>query len=144
MLPRAQPRSFYAAQTLEPSKWTLTDDYLPDDLTISSNGSARVVRICTAAFVHADPQVVRLDGVRGRFFSRRLHHQRDAPLRLHERALGRRLHCLRVASHLPLERLLTRRALSRRACGRALRRLRRRARRLRLRLRLVCACALGR
>ena len=30
--------------------------------------------IAAAAFAHATPQVVTLDGVRGAFFSRRLHH----------------------------------------------------------------------
>ena len=73
-VPQRQTRSFYAPQTLPPSKWILTGDHLPNDVSIARNGSAFVVRVASAAFVHASPQVVRLDGVRGRFFSRRLHH----------------------------------------------------------------------
>ena len=73
-VPRMQTRSFYAAQTLPASKWVLTDDYLHNDISMSTNGSHFIVRLSSAAFVHASPQIVRLDGVRGRFFSRRLHH----------------------------------------------------------------------
>ena len=75
-VPRQASRSFYGPQTLTASRWTLTHEHLADDMNIEfANGtSALLVRISSAAFVHASPQLVRLDGVRGRFFSRRLHH----------------------------------------------------------------------
>ena len=73
-IPQLQTRNFYDVQTLPPSKWVLTNDYIADDITIDTNGTARLVRISKATFVHAAPLVVRLNGERGSFFSRRLHH----------------------------------------------------------------------
>ena len=66
--------------SLNQSKWELVQDALIDDVQIEEvpaeggrEGGVRV-RISAAAFVLADPQVVLLDGVRGKFFSRRLYH----------------------------------------------------------------------
>ena len=76
-IPQLSTRSYYAAldeQAVPPSKWILAEEHIADDIAIATNGTARTVRISSHAFVHATPQVVRLDGERGRFFSRRLHH----------------------------------------------------------------------
>jgi surface protein len=69
-VPTAATRSSYGAQTLTITKWTLTDDYLHEDLEM--DGTA--VRVGAAAVAYADPATVRVDGVRGTFFSKRLHH----------------------------------------------------------------------
>ena len=76
-IPQLSTRSYYAVldeQAIPPSKWILAEKHIADDIAIAINGTARTVRISSHAFVHATPQVVRLDGERGRFFSRRLHH----------------------------------------------------------------------
>lgn len=64
----------YSAQTLKPSKWILTASLLGDDIEITREDSGDTVRITDRAFVNAAPRMVELDGVRGRYFSRRLHH----------------------------------------------------------------------
>lgn len=62
------------------SKWMLTNKNLDDDITIVKQDSAAATHLCAsvtisaATFVHAAPRLVLLDGQRGRYFSRRLHH----------------------------------------------------------------------
>lgn len=56
------------------SKFVLTTDKFNDDLKIENIGKDRVVTISEDAFYYANPFLVNLDGVRGRFFSKRLHH----------------------------------------------------------------------
>lgn len=55
-------------------KITLADEYLPDDIEIRVVDQNKEVRISKVAFYYANPYYVRLDGVKGRFFSKRLHH----------------------------------------------------------------------
>ncbi len=64
--------SNYDSKTL--SKFILTDTKLTDDLSIENNGEGNTVRISQDAFAYANPFLVNLDGVRGKFFSKRLHH----------------------------------------------------------------------
>ena len=59
---------------LAASKWVLTDKHLEDDITLGTTATLRAVTISTDAFVYATPRLVLLDGQRGRFFSKRLHH----------------------------------------------------------------------
>ena len=56
------------------SKFTLTDDFLENDIAVKKQDEGYEVRISTAAFYYANPFLVDLEGVRGRFFSKRLHH----------------------------------------------------------------------
>ncbi|MCY4119402.1 MAG: hypothetical protein OXG72_00570 [Acidobacteria bacterium] len=57
------------------SVWRLTDDFIDGDITIAvSENGAREVTISSAAFVNAAPRVASVDGKRGVWFSRRLHH----------------------------------------------------------------------
>jgi hypothetical protein len=67
-------RNSYNTQTLLPSKWVLTDSYLADDISIQKSSSGNVVTISTAAFVYAAPRMVLLNGLKGTFFSKKLHH----------------------------------------------------------------------
>jgi hypothetical protein len=75
-IPQRETRNFYSAQTLPMSKWSLVDEEIPNDIDIIVNITTgeRVVRVAVSAFVNAAPQVGSLDGIRGTFFSRRLHH----------------------------------------------------------------------
>lgn len=57
-----------------PAKFILTSDHLDRDLTVEKNGDSRTVTISEDAFFYANPFLVTLDGVRGKFYSKRLHH----------------------------------------------------------------------
>lgn len=57
-----------------PSKFTLTADHIADDITITKLDKGFEVRISKDVFYYANPFLVNLDGVRGRLFSKRLHH----------------------------------------------------------------------
>ncbi|MEI6305536.1 MAG: hypothetical protein WCP33_01820, partial [Deltaproteobacteria bacterium] len=67
-------RNSYNTQTLIPSKWILTPSYLTNDITIQKNSSGNIVTISTVAFVYATPKMVLLNGLKGTFFSQKLHH----------------------------------------------------------------------
>lgn len=56
------------------SKFRLTSEKLTDDLSVTDMGEGKEVSISVEAFYYANPFLVNLDGVRGRFFSKRLHH----------------------------------------------------------------------
>jgi hypothetical protein len=66
---------FSDVHELEKSTFVLTEDHLFEDITITNYGdTAKVVRISKDCFAYANPFLVNLDGVRGHFFSKRLHH----------------------------------------------------------------------
>lgn len=53
---------------------SLTTDHIADDILMEELNGGKVVTLATEAFAYANPFLVDLDGVRGRFFSKRLHH----------------------------------------------------------------------
>lgn len=53
---------------------SLTTDHIADDIQMEELNGGKVVTLATEAFAYANPFLVDLDGVRGRFFSKRLHH----------------------------------------------------------------------
>jgi hypothetical protein len=59
---------------LVPSKWTLTSRHIDGDIEVSYSPSGNQVTISADAFVYATPRLALVDGQRGRFFSKRLHH----------------------------------------------------------------------
>jgi len=67
-------RDPYGVQSLNPSKWELTTDFLEDDITITTNGVHRTVLISESAFVNATPKISLVDGKRGIYYSQKLHH----------------------------------------------------------------------
>ncbi|MCM1356831.1 MAG: carboxypeptidase-like regulatory domain-containing protein [Staphylococcus sp.] len=56
------------------AKFTLTSGHIADDITVAQLDGGYEVRISKDAFYYANPFLVSLDGVRGRLFSKRLHH----------------------------------------------------------------------
>ncbi|MBD5356231.1 MAG: hypothetical protein HDR88_04390 [Bacteroides sp.] len=64
----------YSYESLGDSKFILTNEKLTDDITLDKEIGGNIVRISQDAFAYANPFLVNLDGVRGRFFSKRLHH----------------------------------------------------------------------
>ena len=57
-----------------PSIWRLSNRQIQDDIRIEYRDGQRIVTIAEAAFVHATPLLAEIEGVRGRYFSKRLHH----------------------------------------------------------------------
>ena len=57
-----------------PSIWRLSDRHIQDDISVEYRDGQRIVTIAEAAFVHAEPLLAEIEGVRGRYFSKRLHH----------------------------------------------------------------------
>ena len=64
-----------AKSKFAPSKWSLVEESIENDIQITmARTGERTVRVSADAFVNAAPQAVTVDGVRGTYFSRRLHH----------------------------------------------------------------------
>jgi len=60
--------------SLLPSKWVLTSRHLVGDVEITYGANGNQVAISQDAFVYASPRLAMVEGVRGKFFSKRLHH----------------------------------------------------------------------
>ena len=56
------------------SVWRLSDRHIQDDIEVEYRDGQRIVTIAEAAFVYADPLLAEIEGVRGKYFSKRLHH----------------------------------------------------------------------
>ncbi len=56
------------------SVWKIVDTNIANDISIDTVDNIRVVTISKKAFVYANPSVGVLDGIKGRFFSKRLFH----------------------------------------------------------------------
>ena len=61
------------APSVEASLWRLSDRHIQDDLSVEYGDGRRIVTIAAAAFVHATPLLAEIEGVQGRYFSKRLH-----------------------------------------------------------------------
>lgn len=59
---------------LENAKFILTAHALDNDILVTDLGEGKEVRISKDVFQYANPFLVNLDGVRGKFYSKRLHH----------------------------------------------------------------------
>lgn len=62
------------APPVKASLWRLSDRHIHTDLDMEYRDGQRIVTVSTQAFVHARPLLAEIDGVRGRYFSKRLHH----------------------------------------------------------------------
>ena len=58
---------------VSPSVWRLSDRHIQDDISMEYRNGQRIVTIAEAAFVHATPLLAKIEGVRGTYFSKRLH-----------------------------------------------------------------------
>lgn len=73
ILPQANdPR--YLIHYLSPSIWKLSDRHIHDDIEVESQGDQKIVTITKTSFEYATPLVAEIEGIRGRYFSKRLHH----------------------------------------------------------------------
>ena len=67
--------NFYGESATVPySLWKLTQSHIQDDITVDIKNGQKVVTISEEAFTYADARLAEIEGVRGQFFSRRLHH----------------------------------------------------------------------
>ena len=55
------------------SIWKISDRHIQSDIEVVSEGEQKCVSITATAFVHATPLLAEIEGVRGRYFSKRLH-----------------------------------------------------------------------
>ncbi|MCY3871880.1 MAG: hypothetical protein OXG87_20210 [Gemmatimonadetes bacterium] len=62
-------------ETLEvpSSLWQLTHQHIQNDIEIRIQDGQKIVTLSREAFTYADPLLAEIEGVRGRFFSKRLH-----------------------------------------------------------------------
>ena len=56
------------------SLWQLTDQHIQNDIEIRIQDGQKIVTLSREAFTYADPLLAEIEGVRGRFFSKKLHH----------------------------------------------------------------------
>lgn len=52
----------------------LSDEEILEDISIEEIDGIRYATVSQSAFTYANPQIVKLDGIRGKFFSKRLYH----------------------------------------------------------------------
>ena len=52
----------------------LSEDEIYEDISIQEIDGIRYATVSQSAFTYAEPQIVKLDGIRGKFFSKRLYH----------------------------------------------------------------------
>ena len=55
------------------AKWILTESFIDRDIDFKTVNGVDVITVSRAAFTYATPQVVTVDGVKGKFFSKRLY-----------------------------------------------------------------------
>ena len=68
-------RNSYREQSLPASQWFLTSEHVADDIQFDTDTEGvRTVQISVDAFVYATPRIARVEGKRGAFYSKRLHH----------------------------------------------------------------------
>ena len=54
------------------SNWTLTEDFITDDITLTAVDDGLDVLLSTVTFTNANPKIAEVEGKRGKFFSNRL------------------------------------------------------------------------
>ena len=69
-----ETRYLEGEQSLPSSRWLLTPEHLPNDIQVTRRGGETTVRVSAAAFVNAERRVAKVEGKRGVWFSKRLHH----------------------------------------------------------------------
>ncbi len=58
---------------IDASIWRLSDRHIQNDISVEYHAGQRIVTITREAFVYAKPLLAKIEGVRGRYFSKRLH-----------------------------------------------------------------------
>ena len=72
-IPQAMNYPYDEEPTVPSSVWTLSDRHIQNDIAIEFRNGQHIVTIAKEAFTYAEPLLAEIEGVRGRFFSKRLH-----------------------------------------------------------------------
>ena len=72
-IPQAMGTDYKYDPSLPARRWILTTDFINEDIDLAKRAQGEV-RVSTAAFTYAAPMVAEIQGVRGLYFSKRLHH----------------------------------------------------------------------
>lgn len=72
-IPQKMGTDYKFDPSLPTRRWTLTTDFINEDIDLGKLAAGEV-RVSTAAFTYAAPVVAEIEGVRGLYFSKRLHH----------------------------------------------------------------------
>ena len=72
-VPQAMNDPYGEEPTVPASVWMLSDRHLQNDIAVEMRDGQRIVSVAKAAFTYAEPLLAEIEGVRGRFFSKRLH-----------------------------------------------------------------------
>ena len=73
-IPQKKNRIYDKDPRVPISLWKLSDRHIQDDIEIEFQGDTKVVTVAEEAFTYANPLLAEIEGVRGRYFSKRLHH----------------------------------------------------------------------
>ena len=73
-IPQPVNNFYEESATIPYSLWKLTKNHIQDDIAVNIESGQKIVTISEEAFTYADARLAEIEGVRGRFFSRRLHH----------------------------------------------------------------------
>ena len=74
-IPQRKRRSSSGEQSLPPSQWSMVSEHVAADIRIDTDtDGSRTVSISVDAFVYATPRIARVEGKRGAYYSKSLHH----------------------------------------------------------------------
>ena len=73
-IPQASNNPYAETPTVPPSLWRLSDEHIQNDLKVMVQNGQKIVTLSLETLSYAEPLLAEIDGVRGRFFSKRLHH----------------------------------------------------------------------
>lgn len=73
-IPQEKNNPYEESPGVAPSLWRLSNRNIQDDIIVEYENGQQTVTIAEAAFIHATPLLAEIEGVRGRYFSKRLHH----------------------------------------------------------------------
>ena len=72
-IPQEVNNPYYEERRVEPSLWQLTNRHVLNDIDVKYRDGQRIVTVAAEAFTYATPLLAEIEGVRGRYFSKRLH-----------------------------------------------------------------------
>ena len=72
-IPQQTNDPYHEVARVPASIWRLTHEHVPDDISVEDQDGQRIVTVGQGAFVNSEPLMAEIEGVRGRFFSKRLH-----------------------------------------------------------------------
>ena len=73
-IPQLSNDPYKETPSVSSSLWQLTDQHIQNDIEIRFQDGQKIITLSREAFTYADPLLAEIEGVRGRFFSKRLHH----------------------------------------------------------------------